>query len=82
MVKKKSTKKITDFYSENVNFSDDPEDNFYAVDDAEEMQLGSKKQFSGQMYFGFYSWELIIIIGEVLLVLYLILVLLGKLPLI
>ena len=79
MAKKKSKKKGNDFYSEGVNFSDDPEDSFYATE--EEDDITTIKKSSSKTFFGFLPWEILVLIIELALVIYLVLVLLAKVPL-
>lgn len=78
--KKTSKKQQTDFYSEGLNFSDDPEDSFYATSDDEETTTKQKTSDKKEV-FGFYLWELAVLIGEVALVIYFALVFLGIVPL-
>ena len=78
--KKKTSKKESDFYLEEVNFSDDPEDSFYATSDDEEGSL-AKRDKGKTSLFGFYTWELLVLIGQLLLLIYLGLVLFGLAPL-
>lgn len=80
MAKKKSKKKESDFYSEGVNFSDDPEDSFYATE--EEDNLPNIKQSPKRTILGFLPWEILVLLIELALVIYLVLVLLSKVPLI
>ena len=65
-----------DFYSEDVNFSDDPEDSFYST--------SPKKKSKGlqkELVWGFQWWEIVVLVGWILLLIYIVLVLLGMLPL-
>lgn len=82
MARKKSTKKqASDFYAEGTNFSDDPEDSFYATEDEDLQKKSSSKEGNRKKFFGFYTWELLVVIGEILLVIYLFMVFLGLIPL-
>lgn len=77
--KKILKKKETDFYSEGLNFSDDPEDSFYATKENEETT--QKKTSNKKELFGFYTWEFAVIVIEIVLLVYFAFVLLGLAPL-
>ena len=77
MAKKKS-KQEDDYYAEKVNFSDDPEDSFYATG---KKKTKVKTHFKKELIWGFQWWEVGVLILECLLLLYALFVLLGLLPL-
>jgi len=78
MTREKTIKQKEDFYSENTNFSDDPQDSFYATSDDE----APSKKHSKKQIFGFYKWELAVIIIEILLIIYILLVFAKIVPLV
>jgi len=83
--KKKSAKRSSDYYSEGVNFSDDPADSFYATSEdgkpSKRRKNTTSSSFNKELIGGFQLWEIGVLAIEALLLIYAILVLLGVLPL-
>lgn len=84
MPRKKTTakKKDEDFYSNGLDFSDDPQDSFYATEDDDGHELAKHASGDKKTILGFYLWESGVLAIEILLVTYVILVFLGLAPLI
>ena len=69
-----------DFYSaEDDDYSDDPEDSFYSTNDADfdAPNHPTRKQDVKTIFLGFTWWELLILIIEVVLLIYVVLLFTG-----